>query len=211
MTDSEKADLLRQLTEAQGEISKRNQRIIELDQRIKDLEHQLLQVKQTKPEDCDCEPGDSVEGASDAKGKVISYSKFAKLRQSFSELTEKLTKMQEKHDRVKRELMEKLEERQKQLEGERQFPQTHHLLSSDDLEPVDGMDRDTAVEEVCRLRRIVDEKEKQVLSLKTQLESFDKTAAERQELEKHTKVQSRTVMDWRNKYDAVKVNIRSCN
>ena len=197
MTDTEKV-------ESQGEMLERDKGTEEFDQRIRYLEHRLLQVKQTKPEDFHKESGHSVKDASGAEEKVIPYSTFAKLRESFTEKAEKLTKLQEKYDRKVKELMEKLEERQNQLEGERQLPQTQPSLSSEDLVE---MDHDTAVQEVCRLRLLVGEKENQVMSLRTQLESFDKTAAERQELEKHTKVQSRTVMDWRNKYDAAKVNL----
>lgn len=181
-----------------------------MDQKIKDLEHRVLQVKQTKPEDFCEEQGDPVGGVSDMKGKVISYSKFAKLRQSYSELTEKLTNMNEKHEKVKKELIEKLEERQKQLESERQVPRTHQSFSSEDNEPVEDMDHATAVREVGRLRLTVSEKEKQVSSLQLQVQSFDKTAAERQELEKHSKVQSVAVMEWRNRFDAAKVSLLTC-
>lgn len=202
MTDIEKADLRQQLSESQGEILKRDQRIKELDQMVRDLEHQLLQVNQTKHEDFSEEPGDPLEGASDVKGKVVSYSNFAKMRRSYTETMEKLVKLQEKHERVKKELTEKLEERQKQLEGERQMPQTH----SEGYQPVEDMDHETALQEIGHLRVIVDEKDKQVLSLKMQVQSFSKTAAEKQELEKHTKEQSRTVLDWRKKLEAVEVS-----
>ena len=170
------------------------------------MEHQLIQVKHIKDEDFHEEPGDPANGASDTKGKVVSYSKFAKLKESYGEIVEKLTEMKERHDRVKKELTEKLEERQKELESERQLPQTHRSFSSEDHVPVEDMDHETAVQEVGRLRLIVDEKEKQVLSLRTQVQSFNKTAAERQELEKHTKEQSRTVMDWRRKFDTLEVS-----
>ena len=199
-----------QLTEAQEEILKR-------DQRIRELEHQLLHVKQSMHEDLNGEQDDQVEGASDVKEKVVPYSKFAKVRYSYIMIMEKLTmmeekhekelsKMQKKHDKEKKELMEKLDDCQKHLEDERQMPRTHHSFSGEDREPVKDMDRETAVREVSHLRIIVDEIDKQVSSLKTQLQSFDKTAAERQKLEKHTKEQSRTVMDWRKKFEAAEVS-----
>ena len=159
-----------QLTEAQEEILKR-------DQRIRELEHQLLHVKQPTHKDLNGEQDDQVEGASDVKGKVVPYSKFAKTEKltMMEEKHEKeLSKMQKKHDKEKKELIEKLEEHQKQLESERQMPRTHHSFSSEDCEPVENMDHETAIEEAGRLRIIVDEREKQVSSLTTQLQSFSK-------------------------------------
>ena len=201
MTDIKKADLRRQVHETQGELLKRDQTIKELNQRVRDLEQWL-----TKHEDISEVAGDPVESASDKKGKMVSYSVFDKIKQSYTEIMEKLVKLQEKHERVKNELMEKLEERQKQLEGERQMPRTHQSFSSEDHEAVEDMDHETAVREIGRLRVVVDEKERQVLSLETQVQLFSRIAAEKQELEKHTKEQSRTVLDWRKKFDALEVN-----
>lgn len=104
---TEEADLRCQLSETQGELLKRDQRIKELDQKVEDLERQLIQVKH---EHFQTELGDPVDSASDTKGKVISYSKFSKLKQSYSEVVERLTELKERHDKVKRELTEKLEE-----------------------------------------------------------------------------------------------------
>ena len=201
MTDIEKADLRRQVHETQEELLKRDQRIKELNQRVRDLEQQLI-----KHEDISEVAGDPVEGASDKKGKTVSYSVFDKMRQSYTETMEKLVKLQEKHERVKNELMEKLEERQKQLEGECQMPRTHQSFSSEDHEAVEDMDHETAIREIGRLRVVVDEKERQVSSLETQMQLFSRTAAEKQQLEKHAKEQSRTVLDWRKKFDTLEVN-----
>ena len=209
MTDAEKAGLQQQLTEIQGEIIKR-------DQRIRELEHQL-HVLQTPQKISGEELMDEVEG------RTVAYSKFTGLKQKYGAITEtlvsvqeeceelkkRLTRNKEKYKREKQDLIAKLEERQKQLEDERQssqLPRIHYSLSVEDHIPVKDMDHETAVQEVAHLRVILSEKDNKISSLETQVKSFGKTAAEHQELEKQTKEQGKMVMDWRRKFEAAKVS-----
>ena len=203
----------RQLAEIQTEISNR-------DQRIKDLEHQLAQLRQTKAATCVEERVDKGDEGSDAKGKMIPSSKFTGLKEKYLEATEKLVKAEEKvveseemlakfkekYKKKRRELMDKLEDRQKQFEGAREVPPTTSSIVSDQPTSDNSPSLNSAVHEVAHLRAAVTERDNQIASLKTQVESLKVTAAEHCELEERNKQPNKTVVDWRKKFEAAKVS-----
>ena len=203
----------RQLAEIQSEISNR-------DQRIKDLEHQLAQFRQAKAATLVEERADKDEEGGDVKGKMISFSKYTRLKEKYLEATEKLVKAEEKvaksekmlakseekHKREKRELLDKLEDRQKQLKHAREIPPTTSPFVSDEPTSDNYTSLDSAVHDIAHLRAAVTERDNQITSLKTQLELLKGTAAERSELEEPSIEQNKTVVDWREKFEAAEVS-----
>ena len=187
MTDTEKAELRRKLSEVLGQISDR-------DLKIKELEGQLSECRQSLISDLDKEI-ESAKVSSDAKEKTVPLAKVAAVKQMYVEATEKLVKAEEKHDRQLETLLEKLEDRQNQLEAIRQIPQTHPTCRSEDLVSVEQMDHETAMHEVYHLRSVVFEKEDQISSLQMQVKSFESNCAQYNAKENHSKDQSQAVKD----------------
>ena len=183
MTDTEKAELRRKLSEVLDQISDR-------DLKIKELEGQLSVCRQSLVTDLDKEI-ESAKVSSDAKEKMVPLSKVAAVKQMYVEATEKLVKAKEKHDRERKTLLEKLDDRQEQLEAERPNPP----CSSEDLVSVEEMDHETAMQEVSRLRSVVFEKQDQISSLKMQVKAFESKCTQYNVKEKRSKDQSQAVKD----------------
>ena len=199
LTDIEKADLQRQLAEIQTEISNR-------DQRIKELEHQLAQLRQTKAATFVEERADKSDEGSDLKEKMIPSSKFAGLKEKYLEVTEKLVKFKEKYEREKKELLDKVEDRQTQLESAREVPPTTSPYVGDEPMSDKYTSLNSAVPEVAHLKAAVAEKDNLITSLKTQVELLKATAAERSELDEPSIEQNKTVVDWRKTFEAAEVS-----
>ena len=203
MTDAEKADL-------QCQISDR-------DRKIKELEYQLSKCKLHKVDDFNEELPEGAERASDANEKMVPLSQLTTFKEKYLEVTEKLVEAEEKlakveqklvkvevkRKREKNELVEKLEDRQKQLEAERQIQHTLPPYSSKDPVQLEGMDYETAVCEVSRLQAVVSEQVQQISSLEMQVKS---KATQQKEEENQSEEQNQTVKDWQQKFEAEQVS-----
>ena len=185
MTDTEKAELQRKLSEVLDQISDR-------DLKIEELEGRLSECRQSLMIEIDKEI-ESTKVSSHTNEKMVPLAKVAAVKQMYVEATEKLVRAKEKHDRERRALFEKLEDRQKQLVAERHTPQTHPPCNSEDLVSVEEMDHETAMQEVSHLRDVIFEKQDQISSLKMQVKVFESKCTQYNVKENHSKDQSQAV------------------
>ena len=201
MTDTEKAELQRQISER--------------DRIIKELEDQLSECKQSIIKVFDEGLPEGAERASDANEKMVPFSKLTTLKDLYLETTEKLVETEEKlakvelklvkvevkHKRVRNKLIEMLEDRQKQLEAEHQIQHTLPPYSSKD--PVQLKEMETVVCEISRLQAVVSEKVDQISSLEMQVKSI---ATQHKEKKNQSEEQNQTVKDWQQKFEAEQVS-----
>ena len=182
------------------QVEEAQEKIITLSQEVNDFrEWQRLLADDTEM--------DRVADSETTQGsKTFSYAQFVQLRKKFLELTDRIVKSTELHS----QMVEKLQERDKQIKalqrGTQSLPRTYESLStSENADQRENLDHEAALEEIERLKKALLEKDHHVASLQTQVSSFESTVSERNKMERHSKEQSKAVMEWRKKCEHAEV------
>ena len=148
------------------------------------------------------------EGAPQEK-VVVNREKHTQLKKNFLLVTEKNIKMERSHQ----QLLEKLEDRDKQIKelqlnarDNSVVPKVYKSLSSEEVvESTEDLSHDEALREIQKQKTIISELKNRVASLQTKMGTFEKTAAENSKMEQHGKEQSKVVMEWRQRCEVAEV------
>ena len=140
---------------------------------------------------------------------IIDREKHVQLKRNFIHLTERYMKIEKSNQ----ELLEKIEERDKQIKelqlkvrDDSVVPKVYESLSSGEgVESVEELSHDDALKEIKEQKEVISELRNCVASLQAQMSTFEKTAAEHSKMEQHGKEQSKAVKEWRQKYEAAEV------
>ena len=140
---------------------------------------------------------------------VVDREKHTHLKKNFVFLTERNIKIEKSHQ----ELLEKVEERDKQIKelqmkvrDDSVVPKVYESLSSGEgAESVEELSHGAALREIEKQKAVIFQLRNRVASLQAQTSAFKKTAAEHSKMEQHGKEQSKAVMEWRQKYEVAEV------
>ena len=142
---------------------------------------------------------------------IVDHEKHVQLKRSFIYLTERYMKIEKTHQ----ELLEKIEERDKQIKelqmkvrDDSVVPKVRvyeSLSSGEGAESVEELSHDIALREIKKQKAVIFQLRNRVASLQAQTNAFEKTAAEHSKMEQHGKEQSKAVMEWRQKFEVAEV------
>ena len=138
--------------------------------------------------------------------KTVNYENYRELKKKFIFLTENVVKCEARNT----EMVEKLKERDEQMKelkgGTMSLPMTCDSLAyGRDGELSDEINIEAALSEVERLKKALVDRDNHITSLQTQISSAGLTTSERSKMEMHGKEQSKTVMEWRKKFEQAEV------
>ena len=182
----------------------------EMESKMKHLNKQLNEFREWQrllvgeaKQDC---VKDTDDGPTAQAPKAVNYDKYKELKKELLFLTEKITKCESRNA----EMVDKLKERDEQIKelksGTMSLPVTcESLTSSSDVDLSDKIYEDTALSEIERLKKALVDKDNHITSLQTQISSTGLTPFERNKMEMHGKQQSKTVMEWRKKFEHAEV------
>ena len=198
--------------QAEKDIQKLSEEKVALETKLETMNEQLQKLEvwhKIMIDDAEQMPtSEATPGMSQEETVVVNREKQKQLKKNFLLVTEKNMKM----ERSLQQLLEKLEDRDKQIKelhlnarGNSVVPKVGSLSSEEVAESTEELSHDEALREIQKQNAIISEQRNRIASLQTKMGTFEKTAAENSKMEQHGKEQSKVVMEWRQKYEAAEV------